>query len=62
MNADDSMRPREAQFRSAGIGMNPRKLCDACLRPRAQLGGKVRSVGPVKLWHCAECSARKGAA
>ncbi len=62
MTSDDSTAPREPRFRTAGIGMNPSKLCDACLRPRAQLGGKWRKCGPVRRWNCAACTAKKEAA
>lgn len=62
MNADESNAPRDVQWRAMGVGLQPRRLCDGCLRPKSQTGSKTRQVGPLRLWYCAVCVARKEAA
>ena len=38
-----------------GVGMQMKRTCRVCKKPKHQLGGNVRRIGHRRLFTCAEC-------
>lgn len=48
----------DAPFRPVGMGMVSNFMCDACAKPKAVLGRKLRRLGGMRTWVCGACAAR----